>query len=420
LGLIEQKLKAPHGAAEFFHIDCLMSCLSVFTFKFPSLLQFNAAKNEDEHVKSSLRNFFKIKNVPCDTQMRARLDLIHPDVTRSAFTQLFSLLQRGKILESFCFMDKYYLISLDGTGYFSSSTIHCSNCCTKEYRDGQITYHHQILGAALVHPDHRVVFPFAPEPIIKADGDKKNDCERNAAKRWIEKFRREHFLLRGVILADGLSSNEPFIADLKRNDLSFILIAQEPDHKYLFDWFNGADPEDAPTQAETLKDGTHKTYQYMKDVPLNSSKDKCLVNVVRYTETKKGQTRTWVWVTDLEVNEKTVKDIVKGGRCRWKIENETFNTLKNQGYNFEHNYGQGNKYLSTIMAHLMLLAFFVDKILQGFDKKFQACYKKMKSKHSLWERIRSFLAHYIFESFDDLYSAIIHPPPKKSLTVAVA
>lgn len=312
IGLRRTKTKAPHGSAEFSHVDCLMSCLSVFTFKFPSLLQFDTAKNEDEHVKSSLKNLFKIKEVPCDTQMRVRLDLIHPNVTRPAFTQLFSLLQRGKILESFCFMGKYYLISLDGTGYFSSPTIHCNNCCTKEYKDGQITYHHQMLGAALVHPDHRVVFPFAPEPIIKADGDKKNDCERNAAKRWVEKFRREHFLLRGVILADGLSSNEPFITNLKRNDLSFILVAQESDHKYLFDWLNSADPEDAPTQTETLKDGTHKTYQYMKDVPLNSSKDKCLVNVVRYTEAKKGQTRTWVWVTDLEVNKTTVGDIVRG------------------------------------------------------------------------------------------------------------
>jgi hypothetical protein len=125
-------------------------------------------------------------------------------------------------------------------------------------------------------------------------------------------------------------------------------------------------------------------------------------------------------VTDLEVNEKTIYDIIKAGRCRWKIENETFNTLKNQGYNFEHNYGHGNKYLSTIMAHIMLLAFFIDQILQGFDKMFQACYAKMKSKASLWERMRSFLTHYIVESFDDLYFAIVHPPPKIPLSVANA
>lgn len=257
-----------------------MSGMGLFTFTFPSLLQFDTAKNEDEHIKSSLRNLFKIKNVPCDTQMRDRLDLIHPDVTRPAFTQLFSRLQRGKILEEFRFMGGYYLISLDGSGYFSSSTIHCSNCCTREYKNGQVTYQYQMLAAALVHPDSRVVFPFAPEPIIKSDGQEKNDCERNAAKRWVEKFKREHFLLRAIILADGLSSNEPFISNLRQQGLSFILVAQETDHKYLFEWLNAADEEGAPMWEETLKDGTRQTYQYMKDVPLNSTKDRCLVNVI--------------------------------------------------------------------------------------------------------------------------------------------
>jgi len=420
LGLKRTKKNPVPSNAEFSHVDCLMSCLAVFTFKFPSLLQFDRAKNEDKHLKMSLRNLFKITNVPCDTQMRERLDRIHPDVTRPAFTQIFSLLQRGKILENFRFMDKYYLISLDGTGYFSSSTIHCSNCCIRNHKNGEKTYHHHILAAALVHPDHRVVFPFAPESIVKADGDQKNDCERNAVKRWVEKFKREHFLLRAIILADGLSSNEPFIANLRENNLSFILIAQESDHRYLFDWLNAADSHDAPFWEETLTDGTHKTYQYMKEVPLNSSKDNCLVNVVRYKETKGEKSRTWVWVTDLDVNEKTIYTIIKAGRCRWKIENETFNTLKNQGYNFEHNYGHGNKYLSAVMAHLMLLAFFIDQILQGFDKKFQACYAKMKSKASLWERMRSILIHYVAGSFEELYSAIIHPPPKIFLSVAAA
>lgn len=419
IGLNRFKKNAPPTNAEFSELDCLMSCLAVFTFKFPSLLQFDQAKEEDEHIKTSLKNLFKIKNVPCDTQMRARLDRISPDVTRSAFTQLFARLQRGKILEDFRFMGKY-LISLDGTGYFSSSAIHCPNCCTRHYKNGHVTYHHQMLGAALVHPDHRVVFPLAPEPIIKSDGQEKNDCERNAAKRWVNKFRQEHFLLPVIILGDGLSSNEPFIANLKKGGLSFILIAQETDHKYLFDWLNAADEHDAPSCEETLKDGTRRTWQYMRNVPLNSAKDNCLVNVVRYTQTKDENIRTWVWVTDLEVNDKTVKEIARGGRCRWKIENETFNTLKNLGYNFEHNYGHGNKHLSTLMAHMMLLAFFIDQILQGFDKAFQACYAKMGSKVRLWERIRSFLAHYIVECFEDLYSAIIHPPPKKSLRVADA
>ena len=37
-------------------------------------------------------------------------------------------------------------------------------------------------------------------------------------------------------------------------------------------------------------------------------------------------------------------------RARWKIENETFNTLKNQGYHFEHNYGHGEQHLSVVFV----------------------------------------------------------------------
>lgn len=413
---------SPPDLAKFSSLDCLMACAALFTFKFSSLLQFDRAKSEDHLFQISLKNLFGLKEVPCDTQMRARLDPIHPDVTRSAFTRLFARLQRGKILESFQFLGKY-LISLDGTQYFSSSSVHCQHCCTREHKNGHMTYHHQLLGAALVHPNHRIVFPFAPEPIIKSDGNVKNDCERNAAKRWVDKFRREHFWLPAIILADGLSSNEPFITHLRKNRLSFILTAQESDHKYLFDWLNAADEEDAPVWQETVTEKgkrgeIHKTYQYMKDVPLNATKESCRVNVVRYTETKGGKTTTWVWVTDLEVNKEMAKEIAIGGRCRWKIENETFNTLKNQGYNFEHNYGHGNQHLSTLMAHIMLLIFFIDQILQGFDKKFQACYKKMGSKSGLWERMRSFLTHYVLDTFDGLYAAIVHPPPKRLLSDA--
>ena len=89
-----------------------------------------------------------------------------------------------------------YLLSLDGTGYFSSKKIHCAQCAEKHHHDGTITYYHQMLGAVLVHPDHKEVFPLAPEPILKQDGAKKNDCERNAAKRLLEDLRRVHPCIR--------------------------------------------------------------------------------------------------------------------------------------------------------------------------------------------------------------------------------
>ena len=391
-------------------IDCIMSGLSVFTFKFPSLLKFDKARTADKPFLKNLRTLFGISMVPCDTYMRERLDLIMPSVLRPAYTSLFTLLQRCKILEHFRFFKDYYLISLDGTGVFSSHTIHCEQCCTKEHRNGSITYQHQIVAAALVHPDQRVAYPLCPEPIMKSDGMQKNDCERNAVKRWVQDFRREHPHLKTIILADGLSSNEPFIRILESQNLSYILVCKESDHAYLSDWFNHGDAKDKPTFTETIK-GITSTYSYMRDVPLNESKDSCRVTVVSLTETKKGKTTKWMWVTDLTVDLNNIKEFTKGGRARWKVENETFNTLKNQGYEFEHNFGHGKKYLHTILAHLMMLAFFIDQCLQHVNKRFQEAYARRGSKKALWENMLVCLYTFEIPNFESLYHFIVHPPP---------
>ncbi len=73
----------------------------------------------------------------------------------------------------------------------------------------------------------------------------------------------------------------------------------------------------------------------MQGVPLHGGEKAPLVTVVQFTETKKTKTSRWMWVTDLDVTPETLVEFVKGGRARWRIENETFNTLKNQGYAFE-------------------------------------------------------------------------------------
>jgi len=364
--------------SSFSNLDCLMSGLALFTFKFPSLLKFDKVSQENQTLTGNLKRLFNLKKVPCDTYMRERLDKIPASVTRQAFSNLFTLLQRSKTLENFQFFNDSYLISLDGTGVFSSQSVHCENCCTKHHRDGRITYHHQILAASIVHPDQKVVYPLAPEPIMKGDGDKKNDCERNASKRWVRDFRREHPHLKTIILADGLASNEPFISLLREHNLSFILVAKNSDHKYLSQWVEAADSIDKPSFTET-KGGIKRTYSYMKDVPLSHSKDTCRVNVVCLEETKKGKVRHWMWVTDLPVDQSTIREFVKGARARWKIENETFNTLKNQGYEFEHNFGHGKKHLHTVFTHLMMLAFLIDQCLQHLNKRFQAALVKEHS-----------------------------------------
>src|SRR5207237_8605265 len=128
----------------------------------------------------------------CDTRSAELFDPVSPESLRPSFKSVFRHLQRGKALEPMVFLNGHYLVALDGTEYFSSKTIHCASCLQKEHRNGSITYYHQMLGAAIIHPDFREVIPLMPEPIVKQDGTQKNDYERNAAKRFITKRRHDH------------------------------------------------------------------------------------------------------------------------------------------------------------------------------------------------------------------------------------
>jgi hypothetical protein len=113
-------------------------------------------------------------------------------------------------------------------------------------------------------------------------------------------------------------------------------------------------------------------------------------------------------VTDLRVTQRTVYPLMRGGRARWKIEHETFNTLKNQGDNFEHNDGHGQKNLSVVFAMLMMLAFLVDQTQQRCCTLFQAVWAKMGSKRMLWERMRSLFYEYRLASMRELLEALLY------------
>jgi hypothetical protein len=179
--------------------DALMAAFAMFSLKSPSLLAFDR-----ERTESNLQRVYGMKRVPCDTSMREILDPVEPEFLRPAFKHVLRQLQRGKALEKMVFVEGHYLLALDGTGYFSSNQMHCESCLEKQQRNGTVTYSHQMLGAALIHPDQRAVIALMPEPIIKQDGTNKNDCERNAAKRFITKFRQDHPHLKVIVTEDSL------------------------------------------------------------------------------------------------------------------------------------------------------------------------------------------------------------------------
>ena len=340
--------------------------------------------------------------------LRERLDEVSPNLLRKTFSTLFAQVQRGNELTPFQFMDDHYLLSVDGTGYFSSHQVHCEQCCVKNHRNGSKTYYHQMLGAALVHPDHSHVLPFAPEPILKQDGNKKNDCEREASKRLLTDLKREHPHLKLIIIEDGLASNGPHIQLLTSLDMRFILGAKPKDHTFLFDWV-----ENSTVQWHEFTDdkGHHHRFKFINRVPLNETHFDCEVNFLEYWETTtKGKVIHFTWVTDLELTPSTVYTIMRGACTRWRIENETFNTLKNQGYHFEHNFGHGEKHLATVMAYLMLLAFLIDQIQGLCCQLFKEAVTKAKSRSRFWEKLRAKFTDFLVGTWEDMYLSYLHPP----------
>ena len=294
---------------------------------------------------------------------------------------------------------------MDGTGYFSSSSVHCKHCCETHHRDGRITYYHQLLGAVLVHPEQREVFPLAPEPIRKGDGAKKNDCERNAAKRLLEDVRREHPHLKLIVVEDALASNGPHIELLKALDMRFLLGAKPGDHAHLFQW---VDTTPATRTLETTDEaGVRHRFRYLNGAPRNDAHFELEVNFLEYWELKpNGKQRHFSWVTDLPIDEFNVLEWMRAGRARWRIENETFNTLKNQGYHFEHNFGHGEQRLSTVFAYRMMLAFLIDQIQQRSCRLFRAARAKAGRAAYFREQLRGVFLQFIVPDWETLYRAL--------------
>jgi hypothetical protein len=390
--------------------DALMSGFAMFSLKDPSLLAFEERRIEAPH---NLMTIYGMGSIPCDTSMREILDGVDPNDLRPLFKNAFRLLQRGKALEQMVFMEDSYLLNLDGTGYFSSSTLYSDACMEKvSTKTGKVTYYLQAVGAVIVHPDSKEVIPICPETIRKQDGETKMDCERNAIRRLLRKFRKDHPHLKVIINEDALSSNAPHIEDLEQYNCHYILGVKEGDHKFLFQHVEQAVEKSEAVELvmadEKNKDINHY-FHIVYDAPLNKSHQDRRVTFIEYWEenTKTGKIQRFSWITDLKITEDNVYLFMRGARARWKIENETFNTLKNQGYNFGHNYGLGKQHLTEIFVFLMMLAFLVDQIQQLCCPLFNAVWKKWKSKRSLWEKIRSKFHEFSINTMEDLYRSLL-------------
>src|SRR6266480_566699 len=364
--------------------DIFLSALSVFFMQCPSFLSYQESM-ERKYAMNNARNLFGIGKIPSDPQIRNVLDAFSPSVVFPVFEWCFDQLVKSGGITTFK-SDLGYLLALDGTQNFSSDTIHCKDCLTKtDKKTGKITYYHTAVTPVLVKPGEEHVLSLAPEFIIPQDGSEKQDCEINASKRLLLSHREQ--ALKGMevtYLGDDLYAHEPFCREVLTTGHSFIFVCKPESHKTVYAWVKGMTTEKVTDRFDGKSHQIY-TYAYMENVPLRDSTKKdekpFLVNFVEIT-VKNRQSGKQVYhnafVTNhplqREKEEETVRMlgvIVDSGRARWKIENENNNTLKTRGYYFEHNYGHGKQYLSSLLMSLILIAFLFHTLLDMTNLGYQ-------------------------------------------------
>ena len=265
-----------------------------------------------------------------------------------------------------------------------------------------------MLSATVVAPGHNRVVPLMPEFIATQDGAEKQDCERNAVKRWYQTHRARMKALNPVYLGDDLFACHPVVSMLKDNGDDFIFTCKEASHKALYDFIAGATPE--KHEVKVPKRGKTDTFRYrwIENVPLRDGADAVTVNWIslQIVDAKGKVKQSMAWVTSLPVSKANVAEIAACGRGRWKIENEGFNVLKNHGYALEHNFGHGAKYLAMTLAALNLLAFAWHSVLDLLEPPWQAAREAATKRTRFFTAIVTITSFVVFPSWQVLLNSL--------------
>lgn len=354
--------------------------------------------------------------IPTDNHIRSMLDEVAPQHLFNQFDQVVERLNRHGGLDGFSRLDGRLLIALDGTEYFTSRKLSCSNCSHRQRNNGMVEHFHTMVSAAVVAPGESRVIPLQPEFVSPQDGHDKQDCENAAAKRWLAAHGSRYAPLRPVYLGDDLYARQPVVESIQSVGGDFIFTAKPSSHKTLYEWLDGADINVIERRVKKGRKVSTCRYRWLNALPLREGKDAATVNWFEFESIDARGKRTYrnSFVTSIDVDETNVVALADCGRARWKIENETFNVLKTRGYNLEHNFGHGDNHLAAVLATLNLLAFAIHTVCDLLEPLWQAARKTMAARYRFFDHIRTIVCYMIFPDWGTLMRTLIdgQPPPK--------
>lgn len=389
--------------------DAALSAFSIFFTQTPSFLAYQRTM-EKTKGRSNAQSLFGVHKIPSDNHIRDLLDSAQPKQIFPIFEKILQMLEQEGHLDKFRDFDNNLLIALDGTEYFSSKQIHCPQCSTRTMKSGETHYFHSVVTPVIVSPKQNQVIPLVPEFIVPQDGKDKQDCENNAAKRWLLAQGHKYHLLKITVLGDDLYCHQPLCQEILEQQLNFILVCRPESHKTLYEHLEGIE---LPTVVTTRWTGTYtetSTYRYLNQVPLKNEDDALLVNWCELTVTKPDGKVVYKnsFATNHTITDETVVAIVLAGRTRWKVENENNNTLKTKGYNLEHNFGHGKHHLASFLATLNILSLLFHTLLELMDDKYRLLRRHLPTRKTFFDDLRALTRYLCFDSWDALLSFMIH------------
>ncbi len=400
--------------------DGALGAFSVFFTQSPSFLD-SQRKMELAKGQSNANTLFGMLKIPSDPHIRNLLDPIPPSEFFQIYNYILDGLKELGYLEGYRSINGTLLMPMDGTQYFSSNKIHCKNCTVKHHKNGTVSYSHTVITPVITGPGTNTVFPLEPEFILPQDGHDKQDCENAAAKRWLDKYASRYASWDITLLGDDLYAKQPLCEAILDEELNFILVCKPSSHKTVYKWVAELEAiGGVKTVTVTRRKGKKvetDTYRYVNQVPLRDGEDALKVNWCELT-TRNAEGKIVfknAFVTNHEISEENVVEMVSAGRARWKVENENNNVLKTKGYHLAHNFGHGQENLSMVLVTLNLLAFLIHTVLDLMDSKYQLVRQKLGTRKNFFNDVRALTRYICFDGWDAMLNFMmrgleIEPP----------
>src|SRR3954447_11196201 len=248
------------------------------------------------------------------------------------------------------------------------------------------------------------------------DGHKKRGGESGAVRRWLRGTGPRYKRLNPIYLGDDLHACQPVCEAVLEQGGHFLFTCKPASHQTIQEYLTGIEPEEHVEQVKRGRERATVRYRWLCGVPLRGDEEALTVNwlMVEILNAKGEVTYRNSFITDLPVTRATVAELAACGRARWKIENESFNVLKNRGYHLEHNFGHGKEHLAALLACFNLVAFAIHTVCDLASGAWRHARETLGPRTRFFHNLQALSTYVVFSSWTELLEtlAFARPPPR--------